>query len=154
MKPKNTWDYHVIFLATYLDDNYLCDDTTRWWPEWHEYVLNDNNVPVCETWMLCSLKRNPNLKKYMLWLDSVYLTSPKYFVYGSFNYGAHGDTIKPKQHVVLNHREFLLSFCKQFSIVSPTLSTLTIRNIYRKKERNNFICRTYTIRCNYANYID
>ena len=51
MDWKYNWeedDYHVILLATYLDDNYLCDDTTRWWPELHEYVLNDNNVPVCK----------------------------------------------------------------------------------------------------------
>ena len=60
----------------------LCDDKSRWWSEWHEYQLDDNNVPVYGARMLFSLKRKPSLKKCMLWFDSARLTDTKYFVHG------------------------------------------------------------------------
>ena len=59
----------------------------------------------------------------MLWSDSVHLMDTKDFLRSPFNYDAHDDIVQPKQHVVLTHWEFLLSFCNQFSIVPPTLST-------------------------------
>ena len=46
MNPSTTGDYHVTFLSRHPDDNHLCDDITRWWPEWHAYSLNDENIPV------------------------------------------------------------------------------------------------------------
>ena len=126
MNPETTGDYHVNFLARHPDDTHLCDDKARWWPEWHEYKLDSNNIPVYGARVLFSPKRKPNLKKYMLWSDSVTLTDSNYFIHGPFNYDAHTDVIQSKQHVALTHWEFLLSFCCQFSIVPPTLSTLTV----------------------------
>ena len=32
MEPQTTRDYHVTFLSRHPSDNYLCDDTSRWWP--------------------------------------------------------------------------------------------------------------------------
>ena len=52
LNPSTTGDYHVTFLSRYLDDNYLCDDVARWWPEWHEYSLNDKNITVYGSRML------------------------------------------------------------------------------------------------------
>ena len=81
----------------------LCDEKSRWWSEWHEYQLDDNNVPVYGARMLFSQKRKPNLKKFMLQSDSVHLTDTKYFIHGSFNFDAHDDIIQPNQHVYLTH---------------------------------------------------
>ena len=83
--------------------------------------------------MLFLPKRTPNPKKYMLGSYSVHLTDSKNFIHGPFNYDAHTDIIKTKQHGVLTHWEFLISFCNQFSIVPPILSTLKLY------ERHNFL---------------
>ena len=73
--------------------------------------------------------------KYMLWSDSVHLTDSKYCIHGPFNYDEHIEIIQLKQHVALNHWEFLLSFCSQFSIVPPTLSTLTVCELSTVKRK-------------------
>ena len=66
MHPDTTGDYHVTFLVQHPNDKNLCDDKPRRWPKWHEYQLDDNNVPVYGARMLFSQKRKPNLKKFML----------------------------------------------------------------------------------------
>ena len=43
-----------------------------------------------------SPKRKSNLKKYILWFDSIHLTDTKYCIQGPFNYDAHDDNIRPK----------------------------------------------------------
>ena len=90
MHPDTTG---VTFLARSPDDKYLCDNKSQWWHEWHEYKLDDNNVPVYGARMMSLLKQNLKLKKYMLWSDSVHLTDAKYFIHDSFNYDAHDDFI-------------------------------------------------------------
>ena len=87
----------------------------------------DKNLPVYGARMLFAPKRKLNLKKYMLWSDSLHLMDTKYFICCSFNYDVHDDIIKPKQHIALSRLEFLLSFCNQLSIVTFTLFTLTVR---------------------------
>ena len=135
MNPETTGDYHVNFSTRHSDDTHLCDDKARWWPEWHEYKLDSDNVPVYGTRVLFLPKRKPDQKKYMLWSDSVTLTDSNYFIHGPFNYDAHTDVIQPKQHVALTHWEFLLSFCSQFSIVPPTLSILTVCKLSTAKQK-------------------
>ena len=103
MHTDTTGDYHDTFLARHPDDKHLCDDKARWWPEWHEYQLDDNNVPVCGARMLFSTKLNQNLKKFVLGSDSVHLTDTKYFIDGPFNFDAHDGVIQPNHHVALTH---------------------------------------------------
>ena len=66
MNPLTTGDYHVTFLSRHPDDSHLCDDVARWWPEWYEYSLCDENIPVYGSRMLFKPNRKPNLAKYML----------------------------------------------------------------------------------------
>ena len=63
MKPETTDDYHVIFLSHHPSDNHLCDDNTRWWSSWYEYVVDENNIPVYGSRILLGPNRKPNLKK-------------------------------------------------------------------------------------------
>ena len=79
MDPSTTGDYHVTFLSRHPGDNHLCDDVARWWPEWHEYSLNDENIPVYGSRMIFKLNRKPNLAKYMLWTDSIHLSDSSCF---------------------------------------------------------------------------
>ena len=62
MNPETTGDYHVNFLARHPNDTRLCDDKDRWWPEWHEYKLDSDNIPVYGARVLFSSKRKPDLK--------------------------------------------------------------------------------------------
>ena len=101
----------------------------------HSYQLDDNSVLVYGAQILFSPKRKPNLKKFMLWSDSVHLMDTKHFIHGPFNYDTHDDIIKPNKYVTLTHRKFLLSFCNQFSIVISTLSTLIVRKYSLKKRK-------------------
>ena len=75
-------DYHITYLSRHPADKHLCDNAARWWPEWHEYYLDDNNIPVYCDRTLFSPKRKPDLAKYMLWSDSVHLTDPSCFIHG------------------------------------------------------------------------
>ena len=111
MQPDTKGNYHVLFLEMHPDDNYLYDDKTRWWPEWNDYKLDDNNFPVYRAHVLFSPKRKSNLKKYVLWSNAVQLTDAKYFIHGPFKYDDHDDIIQAKKYVALTHWEFLLPFC-------------------------------------------
>ena len=125
MIPSTTGGHHVTFLSRHPDDNHLCDDVARWWPEWHEYLLNDDNIPVYGSRMLFKPNRKPNLAKYMLWTDSIHLSDSSCFIHGPFNFDSRSDVISAKQFVALRHWEFLLTSCIALCIVPPTISTLT-----------------------------
>ena len=125
MDPSKTGDYHVTFLSRHPDDNHLCDDAARWWPEWHEYSMNDENIPVYGSRMLFKPNRKPDLKKYMLWSDSVHLNDSSCFIHGPFNFDSRSDVVSAKQFVALCHWEYLLTSCITLGIVPPTISTLT-----------------------------
>ena len=65
MKPESTGDYHVNYLARHLDDKDLFDNKDRCWPEWYEYKLDNNNIPVYGVCILLSPKC-PTLSSYIL----------------------------------------------------------------------------------------
>ena len=114
----------LLLLSRNPSDNTLCDDAARWWPLWYEYVLDKINVPVYGARILFGPTRKLDLKKYILWTDSIHLTDPSCFLHGPFNFDTRSDVIKPKQYIALTHWEFLLTRCSVLSIVPPTLSTL------------------------------
>ena len=62
MNPETTGDRHVNFLARHPDDTHVCDDKSRWWPEWHEYKLDSDNVSIYGDRVLFSPKRKPDPK--------------------------------------------------------------------------------------------
>ena len=66
MGSLRTGDYHVTFLSKRPADKHLCDDKARWWPEWHGYYLDDENVYSYGARMLFSPKRKSDQLKYML----------------------------------------------------------------------------------------
>ena len=68
----------------------------RWWPEWHEYSVNDENIPVYGCRMLFKPNRKLDLTKYMLWSDSVHLTYSSCFIYGPFKFDSRSDVISTK----------------------------------------------------------
>jgi len=74
--------------------------------------------------MLFGPKCKPDLRKYILWTDSVHLTDSSCYLHGPFNFDSNSDVITTKQHIVLTHWEFLLTICHSFSIVPLILSTL------------------------------
>ena len=125
MDSLTSGDYHVTFLARHPDDNHLCDGVARWWPEWHEYKLNDDNIPVYGSRMLFKPNRKPNLSKFMLWTDSIHLSDSSCYIHGPFSFDSRSDVISAKQFVALRHWEFLLTSCIALGIVPPTISTLT-----------------------------
>ena len=66
MNPRKTGDYHVTFLSRHTSDCHLCDENSRWWPLWYEYIFDKDNIPVYGSRILLGPKRKPNLKKYSL----------------------------------------------------------------------------------------
>ena len=136
LDSKHIGDYHAIFISRYPDDGHLCDDTARWFPLWHEYKNDKNNVPLYGTSMLFGPKRKPDLSKYILWTDSVHLTDSSCYLHDPFNFDSHFDVITAKQHIALTHWEFLLTICHSFSIVPPILSTLAdVKGSTKKRKR-------------------
>ena len=76
MDSLYTGYYHVNFLSRYSADKHLCDDFSRWLPEWNKYYIDNDDIPVYSARMIFSSKRKPDLAKYILQSDSVYLTDP------------------------------------------------------------------------------
>ena len=135
MNPSTTGDYHVTFLSRHPDDNHLCDDVDRWWPEQHEYSLDDENTPVYGSRMLFKSNRKPNLEKYMLWTDSVHLTDSSCFIHDPFIFDSRSDVLSAKQFVALRHWELLLTSCIALGIVPPTISTLTATKPRKRRKK-------------------
>ena len=103
-----TSDYHDIFLSQHLADKHLCDDKPHLFPERHEYYLDDKNDSDYGSRTLFSPKRKPDLTKYILWTDSVYLTDLSYFIHCPFTFAPHTDIHSVKTNP-LQHWEFLLT---------------------------------------------
>ena len=135
MNPSSTGDYHVTFLFRHPDNNHLCDDGTRQWPEWHEYSLDDKNIPVYGSRMLFKKSCKPNLAKYMLWTGSVHLTDSSCFIHGPFYFDSRSDVIFAKKIDALCHWEFLLASCIALGIVPPTNSTLTATKPRKRRKK-------------------
>ena len=88
-----TYDDYVNFLSANQDYSHLGDDISLWWIESHECYLNDRNIHVHSTRILFGPKRKPNLNKYILWTDSVYLTDLLCFIHIPFNFDSHSEII-------------------------------------------------------------
>ena len=88
-----TRNYHITFLSRHPTDKNFCDYAVHWWLEWHEYYLDDSNIPVYGVRMLFSPKRKADLTNYILWTDSIHLTDTSCFLYGSFNFDSQSDII-------------------------------------------------------------
>ena len=93
MEPQTTEDCQVTFLSGLPSDKHLCDDTSRWWPLWYEYVLDTNNIPVYGARILLGPNRKPNTKKYILWTNSVHLSDPSCYIQEPFNFDSRSDII-------------------------------------------------------------
>ena len=136
MNSSTTGDYHVTFISRHPDDSHLCDDVARWWPERHEYSLDEENIPVYGSRMILKLNLKPNLAKYMLWTDSVHLTDSSYFIHGPFNFDSLSDVIYAKQFVDLRHWEFLLTSCTALDIAPPPLFPPLLQQNRGSEEKN------------------
>ena len=79
-------NYHVTFLSRHPTDQYPCGDAIRWWPEWHEYYLNDSNISVYGARTLFSQRHKPDLTKYILCFGSVHLTDTSCLLHIPFNF--------------------------------------------------------------------
>ena len=119
MSSKIIDDYHATFIWPHSKDNNPCDDKARWWPLWHKYKNDKNDVHIYFARMFFGPKRKPDSNKYIHWTDSVHLTDPSCYLHGPFNFDSHSDVITAKQHVALTHWEYLLTICNTFGIVSP-----------------------------------
>ena len=96
-------DCHVTFLYRHPTDKNLCDDVTRWQPEWPEYFSDDSNIPVYGSRMVFSPRRKPDLTKYMLWTDSVHLADISCFLRWPLNYDSQSNIISTNQHIALRY---------------------------------------------------
>ena len=135
MEPSTTVDYHVTFLSRHPNDKHLCDDVARWWPECHEYSLDDENIPVYSSRMLFKANRKPDLAKYMLWTDSMHLTDSFCFLHEPFNFDSRSDVISANQFVALHYWEYLLTSCIALCIVHPTLSSLIATKSKKRQKK-------------------
>ena len=78
------------------DDSHLFDNVTFWWFEWYEYHVDDRNSPVYGTRMIFGPKWKPKQNKYIVWTDSVNLTSSSCYIRELFNCDSCFDVISTK----------------------------------------------------------
>ena len=91
----NIDNYRVIFLSRHLDKRHKSDDTTKWWLEWHEYKLDNNNVPVYGVYIICCPKRKLNLKTNCFdWL--VHRSDLSYYLHEPFDFNLRSGIIIAK----------------------------------------------------------
>ena len=126
MESPTTGNYHVTFLSRRPSDSHLCDDTSRWWPLWYEYVLDTNNIPVYGARILLGPNRKPNINFFILWTYFVHFFYPSCYIHGPFDFDSRSNIIKINQYITFPNWELLLTSCSTLSIVSPILSNLTV----------------------------
>ena len=127
LDPLNTGHYLCSFLARHSSDNEKKDNATRWWPEWYEYTIGADNIPIFGKRVLFQPHRKSDLAKHRLWTDTVPLSNPNCFLSGSFSFEARHDIIHPCNFVARSLWEHLFTNCSAYGIVPPTLSDPTIR---------------------------
>ena len=98
------------------------DDVSRLWPDWHEYTIGSDNIPVLGKRVLFHPKRKPNLVKHRLCTDTVLLSSSNCFLLGPISFEARHDILNPCNFVGRIHWEHLLTLCSARGIVPPSLS--------------------------------
>ena len=84
-EPGNNKWLSRHFSSRHPSDNTLCDDEARWWPLWYEYVLDKDHVLVYRARILLRPARKPDLKKNILWTDSIHLIDPSCFLHEPFD---------------------------------------------------------------------
>ena len=137
MDSLRTGDYHVTFLSRHSADNQLFDDVSHWWPEWHEYYLDDSNIAVYNDRILFIPRRKPDSTKSILWTESVHLTDTSFFLHRLFNFDSQSDIISANHHIGLLHWEFLFTSYNELGIVPHPCPLLLLRNL-RSKTRNDY----------------
>ena len=111
--------------TAHLDDCRLRDNTSRWWPLWHEYKFDNKNVYVYGIRILLDRKFKPDLKNSFLLTDSVYLIESSYCLHGPFDFDLCSDIIVTKEYIVLSDWGHLLTACNALGIVPPIIFTPT-----------------------------
>ena len=96
MGPETICDYHVTFSSRHPSENNLCDDEARWWPLLYECVLDKDDLLVNGARILLGPNQKPDLKKFILWTDSIHLTDSSCFFHGPFNFDTRSYVVKPK----------------------------------------------------------
>ena len=97
--------------------------------------MDDTNIPVYGARMMFSSKQEPNLTKYMLWIDSVHLTDTSCFLHEPFNFDSQSDIISVDQYIALRHWEFLLTSYNKLDIVLLLMFTLATTKPKKKKRK-------------------
>ena len=102
--------------------------------------------------MLFKPNRKLDLKKYMLWSDSVHLTNVSCFIHGTFNFDSRSDVISAKQFVDLCHWEYLLISCITLGIVPPLFPLLLQQNQGKEEEISN-MSPVILLACIYTDFV-
>ena len=93
--PNYSW-LARLQMKTMFNKTQLSQDVARWWREWHEYKLNDDNIPAYGSCMLFKPNRKPNLSNFMLLTDSIHLSDSSCYIHGPFNFDSRSDVISAK----------------------------------------------------------
>ena len=129
LNPNTTGNYLVAFLARHPSDNKKTDDDARWWPEWHEYTIGNDNIPDFGQRVLFHPLRKPPLAKYRLWTDTIPLSDPNCYLSGPFHFEARHDVVNPCNYIARDQWLLLHSICSISSVVPPILSSAATTTI-------------------------
>jgi hypothetical protein len=114
--------YTVDFYAKDPNDAALADPDSRWWPEWHEYIIAADGVPEFRRRVLLTHSAQPNPEKFALYYDNVDLASASRLL-GTFDFA---QTLTRARQIV--NTEIWASLCDQCmgrGIVPPKMNTRT-----------------------------
>jgi hypothetical protein len=114
--------YTVDFYAKHPNDASLADPDSRWWPEWHEYIIAADGVPEFGRRVLLTHRAKPNLDKFALYYDNIDLASDS-TLFGPFDFDQ--TSTRARQVVTREIWARLCDLCMGRGIVPPKMNTRT-----------------------------
>ena len=72
------------------------DDEVSWWPDWHEYSMDDNDTIIFCHRILFHPRLIPDKTNndVVLWTNKIPLGDTKYVLVGPFNFATRSNTIR------------------------------------------------------------
>ncbi len=88
LQPEASGKYQCAFLAKHPgDSNKQSDDRSRWWPDWYAYSRDPStNEIIYGRRTLFRPNTTPDSSKYILWADTINLSTTPHFLAGPFNF--------------------------------------------------------------------
>ena len=128
VNAQSTGTFYVHFYTRHPADHSETDVTTRWWPEWHEYTI-DNDIIEYGKKIIIYPTVTPDPSRVIAWAQPLNLCNPATYLLGPFDFqdpalNPPGRSPSFRQYVPSTLWTQLAELCVERGVVPPHLVQL------------------------------